>query len=77
MATSPPEQRVQELHLELAADSGDPSPRRVQHITCIRSKANRVMCGDVVPGWFEPGSAPARLSRTVLRATSDSVSRWP
>jgi hypothetical protein len=76
MATSPPEQRVQELHLELAADSGDPSPRRVQHITCTRSKANRVMCGDVVPGWFGPGSAPARLSRTVLRATSDSVSRW-
>ena len=44
------ESEIRDVALELAADSGDPSPRRVQHITCTRSKANRLMCGDVVPG---------------------------
>lgn len=44
------ESEIGDVALELAADRGDPSPHRVQHVTCTRSNANRVMCGDVVPG---------------------------
>ena len=44
------ESEIRDVALDLAADSGDPSPRRVQHVTCTRADANRVMCGDVVPG---------------------------